>query len=299
MTDKSIVLHLGAHKTATTSAQSWCRTHLTELRRHGLVFIDHTDKEYSTYRIIRGTCQAARGERALENSAAKFEMLRRSLRRQLDQPTVKSILIPWEIFLGEPYYHGIAGFYPKSPKSIDACSQLFDGFSVKVIYTIRDQGSFVNSWYQQLQKLGRRLAPEPYLDWAVTTDLSWRPIIANLVAAFGVAQVKVLDYTSPDSANPDILARILHAYGIPTHSLLDLEHTFKNKAWPKQAMDIAAFAMPKLDARTAAELRLLLDRGFAEHPAAPFSILDEFTRADFSSRYQEDLAHFKTLPHAS
>ena len=275
-TDKTIILHLGAHKTATTSAQICCRNNLTELRRHGLVFIDHTDKEFSTYRIIRGTCQAARGERTLEKAPEKFEMLRSSLQRQLAHPTVNSLLIPWEIFLGEPYYQGHAGFYPKSAESIDALYRLFDGFSVRVIYTVRDQWDFVNSWYQQLQKLGRRLAPEPYRDWALAADLSWRPLIANLAAAFGAAQVEVLDYASPDHANPDILARILRTYGVPIPSLSGPQDTFQNKAWPKQAMEIAAFAMPKLNAKAVAELRLL-----PNIPPHRFASLMKATEPDF------------------
>jgi hypothetical protein len=287
VTDKTIILHLGAHKTATTSAQNWCRNNLTELRRHGLVYVDHTHKEYSSYRIIRGTCQAAHGEFALENAAAKHAMLRSSLQRHLSLASVNHVIIPWEIFLGEPYYQGDIRLYPKLPESVDALARLFDGFIVRVIYTIRDQWSFMNSWYQQLQKMGRPLAPEVYREWAMTADLSWSPIIATLRSAFGEGDVEVLYYSSPN-----ILQRILHAYGMPTNSNSGVENVFKNKGWPTQAMDIAAFAMPLLTVQQAARLRDLLDKGFADHPAAPFRLLDEACRADFCEKYRDDLAMF-------
>ena len=263
---------------------------MIELRRHGLIYVGHTHKAASSYRIIRSTCEAVHGEYELENAAERYEQLRNSMRRQLAASSVKSVIIPWGIFLGEPYYQGHTGFYPKSPQSIGTLFRLFDGFSVRVIYTIRDQWGFVNSWYQQLQKMGRPVAPEIYREWAMTTDLSWGPIIANLRGAFGDGAVKVLHYSSPN-----ILQRLLRAYGMPMNSIASAENTFKNKGWPSQAMKIAAFVMPMLTSTDIAQLRLLLDKGFEDHPAAAYRLLDEASRAEFSERYSEDMAFFEMV----
>lgn len=282
---KTVLLHLGAHKTATTSVQHWCQSNAGLLLENGFLYCGHTLRERSAYRILRTACEAARGECAPPDQSAAIAILRKSMQQQLQQPGVKAYLIPWEIYLGEPWRAGSDDFYPGAAAAIAALQAILHGLPVRILYTLRDQWGFLNSWYQQLQKMGRSLEPEPYIAWCSRADLSWQPLIARLRAGFGAANVHVTGY-QPEG----MVHSLLREYGLPPKITATLPPLRVNRAWPREAMEIAAFTMPKLSAADQAQLRALLDQGFREHPSPAFQVLPPHLRPELDALWNQDQA---------
>ena len=280
-----LVLHLGAHKTATTAIQHYCTVETQNLRAAGIVYIGHTTKPYSTYRTLRDLTTHARGEGEFKEGAARLTFMLENARKVLARTDVTSLLVPWEILIGEPYIEEEFALYPRARASLEAMAEALRGLPISVVFTIREQGSFLNSWYLQLHKLGRVPDPDAYRSWAREADLSWKPTVTAMRDCFGQESVKILYYDLTASSPARYFKKVFKTYGIPkTLDLAGIER--KNLSWPAEAIEIARHVMPRLaDERERYAFRLKMDEAFSALAGRPLKVLDEEARRHLVDRY--------------
>ncbi|MBC7311900.1 MAG: hypothetical protein H5U11_05340 [Rhizobium sp.] len=295
MTGK-IVLHLGAHKTATTAIQEYCTLEANTLRADGIVYVGHTTKPFSTYRTLRDLTAEARGEGRFDSREARCKLVIENTRKIFSRGDIRSLLIPWEIFLGEPYDETKGILYPGARASLSALAEFLNDLPTLIVFTIRDQWDFLNSWYLQLHKLGHVPDPDHFRNWAATADLSWRPIVDTMRQHFGAANVMVLQYGSTAETHKEFFRALFSAYGY-TGRIDPLSIPRRNESWPKEALEIARHVMPLLpNDRERYLLRLKLDDVFSGLAGRPVKVLDDEMRLKFSEKYANENALLTARP---
>lgn len=284
MTGK-LVLHLGAHKTATTAIQHYCSEEKDRLRAAGIVYVGHTVKPFSTYRTLRDLTQEARGEGKFESREARSKLVIDNAEKVINRADVRSLLIPWEIFLGEPYDKNLPVLYPGAHLSLKALAGFLKDLPISIVFTIRDQWAFLNSWYLQLHKLGQIPDPTHFREWVAAANLSWRPMVETMKEYFGAENVTVLTYPANSATQPDYFRDLFKAYGyvdpINPNSI-----DRKNVSWPSEAMEIARHVMPLLpNDRERYLFRLKMDDVFSKLPGRQYKVLDESAQLQLAEKY--------------
>lgn len=291
-----IVLHLGAHKTATTAIQHYCAQEADTLRAAGIVYVGHTAKPYSTYRTLRDLTQEVRGEGKFESREARTRLVIDSAKKTINRDDVRSLLIPWEIFLGEPYDENHPVLYPGARISLGALADFLRDLPISIVFTIRDQWAFLNSWYLQLHKLGHIPDPFRFRDWVAAANLSWRPMAETMKEYFGAENVTILGYPVKSETQPDYFRDLFRAYGyvdpINPNSIAR-----RNESWPSEALEIARHVMPLLPSdRERYLFRLKMDDVFSNLTGRPYKVLDENVRLQLTEKYAAENATLIT-PH--
>lgn len=295
MTGK-ILLHLGAHKTATTAIQNYCTIESARLRAAGIVYVGHTVKPFSTYRTLRDLTAEARGEGKFEAREARSALVIDNARKILGRGDIRSLLIPWEIFLGEPYDENQPLLYPLARVSLTALRDFLKDLPTSIVFAIRDQWSFLNSWYLQLHKLGHVPDPSQFREWAAVADLSWQPMVKTMKELFGSENVTILQYGSTVETHGEFFQRLFKAYGYADSFDPDSIQR-KNESWPTEALEIARHVMPLLpNDRERYLFRLKMDDVFSGFVGQPFKVLNEELRLKLVERYAEENALLTASP---
>jgi hypothetical protein len=162
-----IVLHIGAHKTGSTALQSALQANSDLLDENDIAAIP----------------------RPLAAEMFVHEVLLEA-RDVITDISAETIIVTHEVMLGWPF--GPIGqlmptqphLYPETKVRLDALAQVFDGMDVRVIYYIRDQASFLESFYIQCVQAGATHTFDEWISRIDLTQISWRPIIEAIRSRF-------------------------------------------------------------------------------------------------------------------
>jgi hypothetical protein len=166
---RKIVLHIGAHKTGSTALQAALQNHSNMLR------------DYDVATMPRSV--------AAEMFVHDLRPEARSIIMGTDAST---LVITHEVMLGWPF--GRIGalmpthsyLYPQTKKRLEFLSRTLDNFDVEVIYYIRDQAAFLESFYVQSVQVGATFSFDDWISRVDLSQLSWCPIIDEIRAYFPV-----------------------------------------------------------------------------------------------------------------
>lgn len=177
---KTVVFHVGAHKTGTSLLQKYMRDNNAMLRRHRI------------YYLSRGAMNdyVGWGDKLLEDPA----MLDRRIRRMLLIPWFKVLIASHENTLGRPLRKAGTHLYPRAPEVIAALGQLLAPHNARIFFSIRPQEQFIESYYLQSIHEGRY---KSFQEWLAEIDLdalSWKPVVDSLTATFGREHVEIVDF---------------------------------------------------------------------------------------------------------
>ncbi|MBX9462993.1 MAG: hypothetical protein KL840_08480 [Aquamicrobium sp.] len=164
---EKLVLHIGAHKTATTSLQRF-------FDDRSKTFTDQGAHYHAMSRQTRNAIQLALKAR----SSARLRVAQRLADelRGIERPT----LVSWEGFLGPPFWHG--RLYGRS----EAAAELFDNLReliecpIEIVFYVRRQDTFVTSTYIQAVKEGSEASPQEYIEMIKFRSLDWQGCIEPL-----------------------------------------------------------------------------------------------------------------------
>jgi hypothetical protein len=176
-----LFLHIGAHKTGTSLVQRYLADHAKLIHANRLDF------------TRRSTTDGYFGWG--EPSFLEENVVR--LMKVLDGP--RRLLFPTYIAshedtLGPPFVPGKPGLYPQAAESARTLQKLLGKYRPTVIYYIRSQEQFLESYYLQTIHVG---GDTPFRDWLAGINaaaISWVPVIAALKSAFGENAVVVKDF---------------------------------------------------------------------------------------------------------
>lgn len=177
---KTVVFHVGAHKTGTSLLQKYMRDNVQTLRRHRIYYLSRSAmNDYVGW-----------GDRLLRDP----EPLARKMGHMLAIPWFKVLIASHENTLGRPLVKGGAHLYPRAAEIIDALGRLLRPHRPKIFLSIRPQEQFLESYYLQSIHEGRHQPFEAWLERIDLDAISWTPIVDKLFDTFGREQVEIVDF---------------------------------------------------------------------------------------------------------
>ena len=173
-----LVLHVGAHKTASTTFQIGLRPHAKLFSDHGVAVVS---KQYK----VNGDEIYRRYRSAYTHDNPKD--LRDTLAPFFD--TVRSTGVHTALFSDEDLAGllpgGRSGFYPQARERIEGLIDAAKAHKIRVLLYIRRPDTFLESCYKQFFSIGRPILFEEYLSSLALTEWSWRFVVDQIEAAVG------------------------------------------------------------------------------------------------------------------
>lgn len=186
---KRLHLHLGAHKTATTSFQKFLLINSNKLLAEGVRDIRGAEfRALEAYRLI----SHARALRSV--SAASIDRARDELTALLSESGASSFVFSNEGLIGQHNLHKDGGLYPGASPAMDVLAQVLSDFDVTVSFVIRPQPAFLESTYLQALHYANYQPFREYLSGISLSSMSWTRVIAALDKSFGKKKVFVVPF---------------------------------------------------------------------------------------------------------
>ncbi|MGB7979726.1 MAG: hypothetical protein WCF36_02910 [Candidatus Nanopelagicales bacterium] len=247
----NLVLHLGAHKTGTSLLQRYMKSRPEELAGMRAVALS---RDQLSATISWGTIPQEHPERlreaVLAASRARLVVPERSrahrLRRRLGRgpASVKTVIVSIENALGRPF-GGSGSLYPAAAASAQGLRRSVGEFAPRIVYYIRSQEEFVESYYLQTVHQGGTASFDQWLSTIDTTAISWVPVIEALADAFGPSHVVVRDFTEIRQGQNAFITNFLRLCDPDLHPSVDYRRPH-NLSISQQGLDLALAMNPLL-----------------------------------------------------
>lgn len=207
-----LILHIGLHKTGTTSLQNSCFARADDLAKHGLIYPRlaaraHPDGVPGHHGLTLTLAQSL-PQYALEGGAeaawAKLIAAHAASDRRI-------------LISSEEFSRGRKGFRVDMER-LGQIARAFD--KVTVVCVLRDQISFLQSVYQETAKLGRAMALSQMIAHTVQHNdaaglwVDWRPLYNHLLSGFAPDQLCFIDYATASQAAGGVVGAVLALGGI-------------------------------------------------------------------------------------
>ena len=199
-----LILHIGTHKTASTTIQQVFATHREGFRRHGLIY-PRMGAAQGHHGLVADWVSLPPAFTYAGGSAAAWQALAR--RYAASDHTI--LLSTEELSRGQPCMQ------PDLP-AIRRWASAFE--EVRIVCLLRDQPSFLQSVYLELAKKQAPPYWAEFLQSALRTGfaaglhLDYAALDRRLCAAFGADAVRYVDYAAACDGG-DIVERFLQAAG--------------------------------------------------------------------------------------
>lgn len=249
-----LVLHVGAHKTASTYVQRLLRDNSEALTERGVAYC-----ALSCRQRINELGGGKLGEHAIDELAGQIAA-------DIASP-LPIKLVSWEGLLGRPLHAGVLyGQAPLFGRLVAAISRT-SGHAVDVVLYVRRQDRFLASYYIQTVKEGRAQDFSEFLAGVDIQKLDWRPAVMAFAQA--ADSMTVGAYEAIESSRAAFLAPLLGRLGICYQSISDGLGSF-NPAYTQTALEVALLVNRALDLpqRKVQQLRRALTKAFPDEPKA-------------------------------
>jgi hypothetical protein len=272
-----IILHVGAHKTGTSLVQKFLRDQPAQVAPLGIRSIGRGDSD-----------QLIGWGGIVVDSPGR---LRERLEAEVAGPGARFVVVSHENTLGKPIQRGGGHLYPEAPRKIVGLAAAVEGFEVRVVYYLRSQAAFLESYYLHLIQIGEFFGFEEWLDRVDLEAVSWAPVVEGLVEAFGEDRVAVGDFEEIRLGQEEFLRRFFLRVD-PGLEVSPQYGAKRNFSIGEKGMHLALAINPHL--RTPEERRAtrkFLQRYFsnADHPR-PRLFTDE-QKAWLENRYHTENQH--------
>jgi hypothetical protein len=222
-----VILHVGTHKTGTTSLQQFLGDENDGLLAAAGAFFPpgfmiprlHSDLPLLTLRPdlvwpMRLRFPETQSERWLAAAEAH-------VRGQVRTAT-RDVLVYSQEDLS----------YARFDHEVERLADLFDGLPVTVVVFLRDRRSFLDTYTAQLTATGFPLSDDP-ASFSYVRDDSWLldydALVDTYRRGFGSDNVKVFDYDAAVAADTTVIPAFAELLGIPRDSLPPLGRYFLNR----------------------------------------------------------------------
>ncbi|MBB5050043.1 hypothetical protein HNR60_004831 [Rhodopseudomonas rhenobacensis] len=217
---KRAILHVGVHKTGTTSIQAFAERHRSILRERGIDFYTgvHLPNNHVELHVA-----AMRPERLspfkMDNELVVDESYREAVRDKL-HAYVNSSDAERIVFSSE----GLS--YLRYADEMERLKSLIPTSQIEILFYVRDREAFLRSYRREMRRhrLPETIDPDSY---AYTADNTWLANFAERIEAFsrsfGAENVAVIDYDRELGAHGNIIPSFLRA--------LKVEDAFDPASW--------------------------------------------------------------------
>lgn len=191
---KKLFLHIGAHKSASTTLQGSFFKNSSLLS--GTHEIDYLGPERISksplgdyFRLLsQGRLTDDTKRRNSLDEATDFA------RALISESTANQTLISWEGFLGHSALDHYQGLYTHYREVIDSIKSVFSEYDVNILLVLRRQDQFIESCYLQQIKERRLVDFDAFFNSIDQRRLSWLPIVEGLASAFGRDRVVAMPF---------------------------------------------------------------------------------------------------------
>jgi hypothetical protein len=219
------IVHVGTHKTGTTSFQAWARRYRTELAaRTAIHYYDgrfsRNHYELALLCLRRGLIPVSGMEAAWCLGEGQADV-RAHIRRQVERP-VQSLLCSTENLS-----------YVREPDEVDRLVELLRPREVSVVVVLRDPAEFLRSVRAELGRHGLQPSADPDSITYVEPD-SWLLRYDDLLGAYravlGPERVTAISYEESVQRDGSIIPAILRACGADTAGLPSWEGLWQHRS---------------------------------------------------------------------
>ncbi len=114
--------------------------------------------------------------------------------RTLEAEGFHTVIISNESALGDPFHDRKTGFFPHLKATAPYVKELFKDVEVIPLFVIRNVASLLPSFYVQRVRQGGIYSAEDYYDQVCAHDVSWIPVVQELLRLFPSAERRVVSF---------------------------------------------------------------------------------------------------------
>ena len=186
-----IILHLGAHRTASTSFQDYLHRNATTLRRAGIgVWGPGQTRDGLLTGVVPVPGRRPPAQQLARATGRVSIALARARARGIE-----CLLVSDENMLGAPRRNlRRSTLYDDAGERLARYAQAFGGRVSRVALSIRGQDSYWASALAFAVARGHRVPSAAELDRLVSAGRHWRDVVADVACAFPQAQIRVLPH---------------------------------------------------------------------------------------------------------
>lgn len=268
---KTVIAHLGAHKTATSLVQKYFKSKREYYEENGILA------------LTRGSVSPfiSWGDRITQEPQG----LNNHLKSAATRTDCEYIFLSNENALGRPFTSK-PGLYPNHRPIIEAFPNAFEGFSTRIVYTIRPQWEYLESYYLQRVHQGYYLTFSQFLDDIDLTEISWLPLVDRLRSVFGAENVQVMDF-SLIRKGQDVFLREFIRRNISSEVIPDLDYDeTHNASISDRGLQMALRVNPLLKQGETGVVRRFLQQHFSNRTEPRPVLLSDTLRSELIARYQ-------------
>lgn len=272
---KTLYIHAGAHKTASSMLQSALRIDKDELLRKGLRVVFRSQMinrklQECLYRISKN-----------EFDANTLLELDEDLEKLLPKRDIDCLITNEDIFSTIDLHD----FYRNIDVSLQQIRKTANrlGWGVKLIFYTRSQADYIESVYLQHIHLGRALCFDDFLKGEIPTFLSWRSVVDEAVSVLGNENVIIEPFENIKIKGGErFYLDFLRSVGVSDFDGIDFESDIlnsrgANRSYSMLGVEIARKVNPLLNKEEKKFLRNFLQENFstATHERASFLDVDK------------------------
>ncbi|NNK16678.1 MAG: hypothetical protein HKP51_07215 [Sulfitobacter sp.] len=198
-----VILHLGAHRTATTTFQHYLRDHVDDLAGQHVAYWGPQRCRKSVFPgLFRSVVGAKR-----RNVARRAEGRIRMFSQQAQSCGVRQLVVSDENLLGNCAQNLRAErLYPGAGERTAKVSAAFGGRLRRIVLSIRSPELFWASASALTVSLGHPVPSAARFDAIAQSRRTWRDVITDLACAAPGAEIKVLPFEAY-AGRPDVILR--------------------------------------------------------------------------------------------
>lgn len=299
---KKVYLHIGAHKSASTTIQANARASKYFLKsEYGISSLlpeDISGTEFAKhFQSITGR------ERVLgsEEYHRSLQSAKLCITGMIERCTTDDVFISWEGVLGHCSLDLYGGIYTHSKLVAESLGAVFQEYPAKIIMLIRKQDTFIESCYLQQIKAGRFLSFDEFTSGIDVARMSWGDIVSDLAEIFGSSLLVVPFEVINDLGTSSFVESTLSYLAGKPITLDRAKITDRaNESMSSYGVEIARELFPHLSDANRIALRKIL---FTEFSGSKFGkavyfnsfsrrLIGEATKADNTDLYQNYLGKF-------
>lgn len=275
--NKEIVFYCGAHKTASSMIRKFLRN-----KRQLL------EKSLNTTTIDRSEIMTSQFFEPIKKMSAGIEVdieLKKSGKDKLNALVESSGNYEKYILHNEDFFNAI--FFDGYVNIIEYLASSSVDHKSKFVLYIREQSSYIESWYMQQIHTGRSVSFDDYFTKVKSKNLDWLDIVEQASKIFGNENILIKPYeTIYQEGSKKYLSDFLdETCGVIDIGDYDVES--QNRSFSNIAMEMALQFYPKISVEERKILRSFLQKNFSTRTHSRPMLLNEMQREEIKLHYSE------------
>lgn len=274
-----IYIHLGAHKSASTTLQRNLRINSKALyREYGLDYYGsqeiHTSDLGNHFKRLSKSRLEEKDEYDNSILNAKNE-----LKRLIKSSSGGDILMSWEGFLGHSALDLYGGIYTHSDMVADSIKKIFSDYDIRLLLVVRRQDSFIESCYLQQIKETRSLGFQEFTGEIDIKFISWLKVFNSFSSLFpNSVCICPFEYIRSVGAKGFLeycLSSLLN-FNFDASRFEILEQA--NASFSKEGVEISRDLLPEVSKKHRSELNRILFSEFSSRTGTKAKFFGEFEK---------------------